>query len=147
LFEFVVTSPAAYRPLTEVSCLASTTKQPSESFSTLSKSTTHTFGIVPTATNIQSAFNCFPDLRVAHVIHKASQVISSTSSFNTNSIFSLFLACSTQEFSALKVSLLCTKYTLLQISAKYNASVIAVFQPPTIIISLHLKNIQSQVAQ
>jgi hypothetical protein len=106
LFEFVVTSQAAYKPLIEVSCLASTTKQPSSSFSGFIESTTHTFGIVPTATNIPSAFNSFPDFKVTHVIPKVSPVISSTSSFNTNSILSLFLACSTQESSALKVSFL-----------------------------------------
>jgi hypothetical protein len=147
LFEFVVTSHAAYNHLIDVSCLLSTTKHHSLSFSGFSLFTTHTFGIDHTATNIQSAFNCFHDLRVTHVIHKASHVISSTSSFRTSSIFSVAFILSIQESSALKVSLLCTTYTLLQISAKYNASVTAVFHQPTIMISLHLKNIQSQVAQ
>gem|GEM_PF-4037026 len=59
----------------------------------------------------------------------------------------MFLAFSTHISSALKVSLLWTIYTLLHISARYNASVNAVFQPHTITTSLHLKNIQSQVAQ
>jgi hypothetical protein len=63
-------------------------------------------GKVHTATNRPSAFNSFHDLRVTQVIPKASQVISSTSSFKTNSIFSLDFIFSTQEFSALKVSFL-----------------------------------------
>jgi hypothetical protein len=106
LFELVVTSPAAYNHSTLVSCLALTTKQPSSSFSKFKFSTKSTFGIVQTATKIQSAFKVFPDFKITPVIHKASPVISSTSSFVTNSIFSLALAFSTQIFSALKVSLL-----------------------------------------
>jgi hypothetical protein len=106
LLEFVVTSQAAYSHLTEVSCLEFTTKHHSLSFSGLSQSTTSTFGIVPTATKIQSALRVFPDFKVAQVIHITSQVISSTSSFNTNSIFSFSLALSIQESSALNVSLL-----------------------------------------
>jgi hypothetical protein len=106
LLEFVVTSPAAYNHFIEVCCLESTIKHHSESFSTSSESITPVFGIVQTATNIQSAFNCFPDFNLTQVIHNASQTISSTSSFKTNSIFSLFFACSIQEFSALKVSFL-----------------------------------------
>jgi hypothetical protein len=106
LFEFVVTSHAAYSPETEVSCLLSTTKQPSSSFSKSKSLTIDVFGSVHTATKIQSAFNCFHDLRVTQVIPKASQVISAISSFRTSSIFSLDFAFSTQESSALKVSLL-----------------------------------------
>jgi putative flippase GtrA len=76
-----------------------------------------------------------------------SHTISAISSFKTSFIFSFFFTFSTQESSALKLSLLCIRYTLFAISAKYKASVIAVFQPPTIITFLSLKNIQSQVAQ
>jgi hypothetical protein len=106
LFEFVVTSPAAYNHSKLVSCLASTTKQPSSSFFKSNSETKFTLGNVPTATKIQSAFKIFPDFRVTPVIHKASPVISSTSSLVTNSIFGLAFALSIQIFSALKVSLL-----------------------------------------
>jgi hypothetical protein len=105
------------------------------------------FGIVHTATNIQLAFISFHDFNFTQVIPNISHIISATSSFKTSSIFSLALAFSTHEFSALKLFLLCTKYTLFAISARYKASVTAVFQPPAIITSLVLKNIQSQVAQ
>jgi hypothetical protein len=73
--------------------------------------------------------------------------ISSTSSFKANSILSTFLACSTQISSALNVSLLCTIVTLLHNSAKYRASVNAVFQPHANTTSFPLKKLPSQVAQ
>jgi len=106
LFELVVTSPAAYNPSKLVSCLVSTTKHHSSSFFKSNSETKSTLGNVPTATKIQSAFKVFPDFKVTQVIHKASPVISSTSSFVTNSILELALALSIQIFSALKVPLL-----------------------------------------
>jgi len=147
LFEFVVTSQAANNHVTDVSCLESTTKHHSSSFFRSKLSTTLVFGIVQIATNIQSAFRVFHDLRVTHVIHKASHVISATSSFKTSSIFSFSFIFSTQESSALNSSLLWTIYTFLQRSDKYSASVTAVFHQPAMITSLHLKKFQSQVAQ
>jgi hypothetical protein len=106
LFEFVVTSQAAYNHLTEVSCLESTTKHQSLSFSRFKRLTTFVFGVVQIATNIHSAFSSFPDLSLTQVIPRAFQTISSTDSFNTSSIFSFSFNFSTQESSALKVSLL-----------------------------------------
>jgi len=106
LFEFVVTSQAAYKPETEVSCLLSTTKHNSSSFSKSKPSTIEVFGSEPIATNIQLASRVFPDLSFTQVIQSTSQVISPTSSFRTNSIFPFAFTFSTQESSALKVSLL-----------------------------------------
>jgi len=102
----VVTSQAAYKPEIEVSCLLSTTKHHSLSFSKSNQSIISVFGKVPIATNIQLASIVFPDLSFTQVIQSRSQVISSTSSFRTNSIFSFAFTFSTQESSALKVSLL-----------------------------------------
>jgi hypothetical protein len=59
------------------------------------------FGILQIAIKIPSACNFFPDFRFTQVIQSASQTTSATSSSKTNSIFSLFLACSTQVCSAL----------------------------------------------
>jgi len=106
LFELVVTSQAAYNHETDVSCLLSTTKHHSLSFSKSNPSTIFVFGRVPIATNIQSALISFHDFNFTQVIQSTSHTISSTSSFKTSSIFSLALAFSTQESSALKVSLL-----------------------------------------
>gem|GEM_PF-4535138 len=69
-------------------------------------STIEVFGSVQTATNIPSAFNSLPDFNLTQVIPRVSQTISSTSSFKTIAIFSLLIALSTQEVSALKVSFL-----------------------------------------
>jgi len=105
LFEFVVTSQAAYNPGIDVSCLWSTTRQPSVSFSRPRESTGVVFGIVQTATNIQSALRVFQLFKIISSTN-IDPVISSTSSFKTNSILSFSLAFSIQESSALKVSLL-----------------------------------------
>jgi hypothetical protein len=83
-----------------------TIKHHSSSFFKSNLSIIAVFGKVQIATNIQSALSSFPDFNLTHVIHIISQIISSTSSFKTSSIFSFALAFSTQESSALKVSLL-----------------------------------------
>ncbi|MDP2396176.1 MAG: hypothetical protein Q8M44_04845, partial [bacterium] len=70
----------------DVSCLLSTIRHHSSSFSGLKWSTNHIFGIFHIATNIQSAFISLPDFSFTPVIHNASHTISSTSSFSTNSI-------------------------------------------------------------
>jgi hypothetical protein len=106
LFEFVETSQAAYNHETDVSCLLSTIKHHSLSFSGFISSTNFVFGSLHIATKIQSALISFHDFKLTHVIHNASQTISSTSSFKISSILSLFFTFSTQESSALKVSLL-----------------------------------------
>jgi hypothetical protein len=105
LSEFVVISQAAYNHLIDVSCFELTIKHPSSSFFRLKLSTIFVFGVVHTATKIQSALRVFHDFRITSFIN-IFQVISSTSSFNTSSIFSVSFTLSTQESSALKVSLL-----------------------------------------
>jgi hypothetical protein len=104
------------------------------------------FGSEPIATNIPSALIELPDFSLISST-KNFPLISSTSSLRANSIFSTFFACSTQMSSALNVSLLWTIVTLLHNSARYSASVNAVFQPQASTTSLHLKKFPSQVAQ
>jgi hypothetical protein len=104
LLEFVVTSQAAYNQSIEVFCLLSTIRHHSLSFSGFRFSTSFVSGSDQIATNIPSAFRDFHDLSLTSSINIVPDT-SSTSSFNTSSIFSLDFICHIHMSSALKVSL------------------------------------------
>jgi hypothetical protein len=106
LFEFVVISPAANNHLILVSCLLSTTRHHSLSFSGFKFSTNLVFGTLQMAIKIQSSSRLFPDFSFTHFTHKTSQNISFISSEGRICKFFAFFISFIQETSALKLSFL-----------------------------------------